>query len=467
STTDSRRIGITQFQLFCCLVGALGSANFGWNIGVINIPGGVISQCTTGPKHFNGPFPSCIPTSDTVWGVAVGCYALGALAGALTGIPLSNTHGRKPVLIWASMFSVAGALFLSLSVNLAMFIIGRVLVGIAAGASNGTLAVYVSEITTPKARNILGGVLQMACAIGIMLSQTVSLGASRPPAWRALFAVTGLIGMLTFCLGQLCTESPRWLILRGKEDEAHCILQRLRKDADITAEFAEMVDAINCERSEGEHSAGIVDVVLGRTPNNLRHQLLVVVMVMLFQQLCGINAVVFYSTAIFDRTTNGDPASIPTLAQILAAVISVVAVVSTFIGMVLCTRFGRRTLMLTSHGAMAVFCLLVVVGNVRGVDRLVIATVFLYFVFFQIGVGPIPWTSAGELTPTYAAAAFNAIGTGVNYLFTFVIGVIFPPLQSGLGNYTFLFFMAFNVAAFVLCLFFLPETKDRQIADMV
>ncbi|KAI8319290.1 hypothetical protein GQ54DRAFT_313697, partial [Martensiomyces pterosporus] len=92
---DSRTLGVTKYQCFCAMMAALGSVNFGWNIGVINVPGDVISNCVTGEKHFNGPFPSCIPTDSTVWGIAVGCFALGALIGTIAGNPISDKYGRK------------------------------------------------------------------------------------------------------------------------------------------------------------------------------------------------------------------------------------------------------------------------------------------------------------------------------------------------------------------------------------
>ncbi|ORX66078.1 general substrate transporter [Linderina pennispora] len=456
-TTDSRTLGVTRYQCFCAMMAALGSVNFGWNIGVINIPGDVIANCVTGEKHYDGPFPSCIPTGGTVWGVAVGCFALGALVGTVAGNPISDKYGRK--------FS----LLLSLTTTLAQFIIGRIFVGFAAGFCNGALSVYVGEITTPRARNILGGTLQLATNVGILLSQTISLGLSRPPLWRILFAITGVIGAVTTLLFPVCVESPKWLVAQGRVEEARHALARLRRGADIELELQEMVDFDAQTKAQAEEvpKANVLDLVLGRTPDNLRHQFIVVCMIMMFQQMSGINAVIFYSTQIFNRTTKDNPADIPTTAQILTCVISIVATVFTFVGMLLGARFGRRSLMLVSHGSMALFCLLISIGSIKGVDALVITMVFLFNIFFNFGVGPLPWAAASEMTPAYAMTAMAAIGGAVNYAFTFAIGVFFPPMQDGLGDYTFVFFMGFNIAAFFFCLLFLPETKGRRVEDVV
>ncbi|KAJ2027390.1 Bifunctional purine biosynthesis protein PurH [Coemansia sp. S2] len=116
---------------------------------------------------------------------------------------------------------------------------------------------------------------------------------------------------------------------------------------------------------------------------------------------------------------------------------------------------------------MAVFAALIVPGSVRNVAALVVTAVFCFNAFFNLGVGPIPWAAASEMTPRYAMTAMSAIGTGIGYIGTFVIGVIFPPLNNWWKNYTFLFFMAWNIIATVFIFFFIPETRDRPIEDTV
>ncbi|KAJ2765831.1 Bifunctional purine biosynthesis protein PurH, partial [Coemansia nantahalensis] len=236
--------------------------------------------------------------------------------------------------------------------------------------------------------------------------------------------------------------------------------------ADIEAEFEEIVTTSrqNKERTE---DVNVLQVLRGKTPDNLRHQLMCVSGLMFFQQLCGINAVIFYSTQIINNSTHDDPANIPTLAQILSFVISLVALVFTVLGMALGAFFGRRTLLMFSHGTMGIFSAIMVAGSVKSITGLVVTMVFLFNAFFNLGVGPIPWATAGEMTPRYAMTAMSAIGTGIGYLFTFAIGVIFPPMQAAWGNYTFFFFMAWNVAAVAFVFLFVPETKDRRIEDTV
>ncbi|KAI7835074.1 general substrate transporter [Kickxella alabastrina] len=463
---DSRTVGVTKYQAFCALLAAIGSFNFGWNIGSVNIPGDVLQNCVTGHKYY-GRFPSCIGVSSaTVWGIIVGCYALGALAGAIISNPVIDRKGYKFALTWFALLNVVGALLLSLTTSVAQFIIGRIFVGLAAGAANSALSTYVSDMTTPRGRNILGGGVQFACNLGIMIDNACALGLAPPPRWRILFALTGAFGLINFVLFPFASESPKWLVSKGRIEEARESLVKFRKGADIEAELNDMITSYEENRKRTE-DVNVLQVIRGQTPDNLRHQLMCVSALMFFQQMCGINAVIFYSTQIINNSTKDDPANIPTLAQILTFVISLVALVFTFFGMVLGAYFGRRTLLMFSHTAMAIFSAIMVAGSVKEITGLVVAMVFLFNAFFNLGVGPIPWATAGEMTPRYAMTAVSAIGTGIGYIFTFAIGVIFPPMQAAWKNYTFFFFMAWNIVALVFVFFFIPETKDRRIEDTV
>ncbi|KAJ1673947.1 Bifunctional purine biosynthesis protein PurH, partial [Spiromyces aspiralis] len=208
-------------------------------------------------------------------------------------------------------------------------------------------------------------------------------------------------------------------------------------------------------------------LIKGDTPDNLRHQLIVISALMFFQQFSGINAVIFFSTKIIDAAKHSDPHNLPTVSQIIAFSISAVAVVFTVVGMVLISFFGRRTLMLVSHGAMCIFCLCLALGSIYGIDAWVIAMVYFFNIFFNFGAGPLPWASAAEMTPKYAMSAMTSVGNAINFLFTFTIGAMFPPLADSLGDYTFLFFMGWNLLAFVFVFLYLPETKDRRVEDVI
>ncbi|KAI9501726.1 general substrate transporter, partial [Coemansia spiralis] len=468
---NSLALGITKYQLFCVLAASLPSISYGWNLVVTNLPGDIIIKCLAGQKHNINGLPSCIPSTDTVWGAAVGSYALGALIGAISCTWFSNRYGRRFVLIYSNFIGIAATVLMALPVNIAMVVVGRVIAGIAQGAANGTFSSYTVEIASPRARNSLACMTQMAVSIGIMLALVVSLGMLKPPLWRVLFSLTSFFCLLSVILLHFCVESPKWLAMQSKSDKAQIALQRLRQGADVTDEFKQVIEAT--QRGTGldaNYTASVADVVLGKTPENLRHQLLVAVMIMFFQQASGISAVSFYSTTLFNTIstpTGKVDVSKPTFSQILSAVLILVATVVNIIAVVVANYLGRRTLMLTSHALMAIFSVFISVGSVLSIPSLAITGVFLYFSVFFFGPGPLPWVVPNEMTPTYAISAVMALNNSVGYLGIFVVGLIFSPIVSVMHGYTFLLFAGLNALAFVFFFFFLPETKDRLVTDMV
>ncbi|KAJ2549437.1 Bifunctional purine biosynthesis protein PurH [Coemansia sp. RSA 1933] len=472
--SGSIHLGITGYQFFCVMAASISILNFGWNLVVINQPEDIIIRCVDGPKHNILGLPSCLPTSDVVWGLAVGSYAIGNLIGAFACTWFSNKYGRRFVLIHSNTLALASALLLALSVDIPMFIIARVVSGIAQGAANGTFSTYVVEITTPKARNSLGCVLELAVNVGMTIVSLCSLGLMKPPLWRVLFSLTSALSLLSMAGLYWCVESPRWLAMKNRSEEAHRVLGRLRKGADITDEFEQLIvevspDSDKC--SEDTDTVSVMDIILGRTPDNLRHQLLVSVMGMALQQASGICAIAFFSTSLFNAIspplqTAGDTRK-PTVAQYLSVGIAAVAVLFSVGGMFLAHHVGRRGLMFLSYGLMCLFSVLMCIGDVLEIHALAITSVFIFFGAYYLGAGPLTWVVPAEITPTYAIAAMMAITSSIGYLGDFTISLIFKPIYNAIHGYCFLVFAAANAISMVYIFFFLPETKDRTVSDLV
>ncbi|KAJ1667456.1 Bifunctional purine biosynthesis protein PurH [Coemansia sp. RSA 1813] len=471
--TSSIHLGITKYQLFCVIAASIPSINFGWNFVVTNLPGDIIIKCLAGPKHNIGGLPSCIPATEFVWGVAVGSYAIGALIGAIGCTRFSNMYGRKFVLLYSNIIGLISALLLAFSVNIPMFVCARVIAGISQGAANGTFSTYVVEIATPRARNSLACVIQLAVSLGVMLGLVCSLGMLKPPLWRVLFSLTGVLCLLSMALIYFCVESPKWLEMKNKHEQAQTALLKLRKNADITEEYEQIVMAVQPDGSKStqdSYTASVLDVILGKTPDNLYHQVLVSAMGMVFQQASGISGISFFSTTLFNSISappNTSDVSKPTFAQFLSVVVSFVGVACTLIGMILASYMGRRAMMFLSHGLMAVFCVLLSIGDIYNMPFLAISSVFIFYGVYYFGSGPLSWAIPNEITPTYAISAVMAITNSVGYLGIFAIGLIFSPLISVLHGYSFLVFAAANLIAVVFFFFFLPETKDRTTVDLV
>ncbi|KAJ2302497.1 Bifunctional purine biosynthesis protein PurH [Coemansia sp. RSA 2706] len=465
----SYKLGVTNYQLFCVLSASLSSLNYGWNYGTVNLPGDVITKCVAGASHSIGGLPSCLPASDIVWGLGIGMLPLGALVGAISCTHFANAYGRKAVLMYSNVLTIIGALLFGVSVNIWMLVFARFLVGVAQGCANGTFTNYVAEITTPRARNTLGSVIQMSICAGTMLAQLASLGLTRPPLWRVLFALTGVISVVSMALLTMCVESPKWLVSKSRMDEAHAALLRLRSMSDCTEEFRLLVDTVRAESGPHAYTASVLDVLRGKTPDNLRHQLLLAVLGMSFQQLSGISGVSFYSTKLFNGVTS-QPLQYspkPTLAQLLTGMVSAVGTLAALVGVTMAGYFGRRPLLMFSHAAMALSSLLITVGSVLGFNVLAITMVFVFYSVYIVGSGSLPWVIPGEMTPIYAVSAVVAISGSISYVFAFTIGMTFALVMDAMKGYTFLLLTATNALAVVLFFFLLPETKDKRVSDMV
>ncbi|KAJ2557561.1 Bifunctional purine biosynthesis protein PurH, partial [Coemansia sp. RSA 1933] len=264
-----------------------------------------------------------------------------------------------------------------------------------------------------------------------------------------------------------------WLVMKNRSEAARQVLGRLRKGADIADEFEQLIAEVgpNSDKcSEENDTASVMDVILGRTPDNLRHQLLISVMGMVFQQASGICSITFFSTSLFNAIsppqTIGNTSK-PTVAQYLSVGIAVTGILFTVTGMVLANHLGRRVLLLLSYGAMCLFSILMCIGDVLEIHALAITGVFIFFGVFYLGVGPVTWVVPAEITPTYAVASIMAITSSVGYLGAFTISLVFKSIYSAIHGYSFLIFGAANAIAFVFFFFYLPETRGRTVSELV
>lgn len=193
----------------------------------------------------------------------------------------------------------------------------------------------------------------------------------------------------------------------------------------------------------------------------IRRIAITVILLHAFQQLVGINAVMYYSTTIFNLAFDAN------MSKYMAIVTTVVNFIMTAVAVALIDRMGRRPLLLIANFGACLFSILLVIGYVYQIPALLVVSVFLYVASFAIGIGPIPWLLTSELTPTYASSSVGAIATCVNWSMNFVIGQCFPVIFARIAGYSFVIFAVIAAIAFTFTLIFLPETKGRSLEDIV
>ncbi|KAI9265937.1 general substrate transporter [Sporodiniella umbellata] len=484
---DSRN-SLRPFVIFCAMIASLGSFNSGFNTSALNIPGGSVRNCpNVAPGvvtyYPSSSLPECIPMGDWIWGVATGMFAVGGLIGAMANGYMIDKFGRRDAMIIMNTNFFIGAILLSLSTSSAQFAIGRIFVGIGSGFMTCVIGIYVSEISPPKYRGALTAILQLFTTLGILLIEIISLGLSSAIGWRIVVVVTIVPTIIQMVILPFCARSPRWLIGKNRIDEARVEFLRLR-NGDIESEFTDMLLGLTKDGEDSKLAAvaetdkdsanGFDNTVAKNETFESETQLnifqiasipvLAWLSIKLFvvhslSQLTGINAIMYYSTSIFE-------ASFADNAKYVTIGVAALNVAITVVGLSLVDRLGRKTLLLISTAGMCIWTVVMTISMRYNVAALQVVCIMLYVTFFAIGLGMVPFIILAESLPTYAIGSASSVCLAINWLCNFIIGLVFPSILNGIGPYAFLIFAGFSFIAFVFIFFFIAETKQKSIEEI-
>lgn len=438
--------GYTVPLLLSCCVAMISAFQYGFNTGV------------TGAADPNAIFPG---HTSLEWSISVSIFAIGGPIGSLAAGGLSNKYGRKKALLLDSGLFILAGLIMAFSTTIYALIAGRFLVGFAAGAVSVIVPLYLGELAPPNLRGALGTGYQFGVVIGILAADILGFGFSKEsdgftsPGWRFLFGFTAIPAILQIALASLLTESPRWLLTQNKPKEAAEILRKLRGTNDVYEE----IDSI-CSASDQEGSGmGIWDVICDR---NIRFPLVVGIVLQAAQQLSGINAVMFYANSFFQNVGLSNPLVGTTL-------VGIVNVISTGVALVLMDTAGRRPLLLYSGVGMLASAVLLTLGllHILPYDNIVsVGGLMCYVWFFEIGLGPIPWLIVAEMFNAQPRPAAMSLATMTNWVFSFLVGILFPFIQEYMTSYSFLPFGVVLILALFFIARYVPETKGKTIEEI-
>jgi SP family facilitated glucose transporter-like MFS transporter 3 len=438
--------GYTMPLLLSCCVALMSAFQFGYNTGVT----GAINPDLVFPGH-----------TELEWAVCVSIFAVGGPIGSLTAGKLSNALGRKKALLIDSfLFIIAGAL-MAFSFNIYMLIVGRFVVGFASGTVSVVVPLYLGELAPPNLRGALGTGYQFGVVIGILAAALLAFGFSGPsdgiahPGWRFMMGCTIIPAILQIALSSLLTESPRWLLTKNRPKEAADILRRLRGSTDVYEE----IDSI-CSASDNE--SGDMGIWAVLSDRSIRFSLIVGVVLQLAQQFSGINAVMFYANLFFKNVGLQDP-------LVGTCLVGTVNVISTGVALVLMDTAGRRPLLIYSCVGMIVSLFVLTLGLLKYLpfaNMVSVGGVMCFVWFFEIGMGPIPWLIVAEMFPAKPRATAMSIATMVNWICSFIVGLVFPTMQSRLNEFSFVPFATCMVLALLFVLKYVPETKGKTILEI-
>ncbi|AHG00573.1 major facilitator transporter [Halostagnicola larsenii XH-48] len=392
-----------------------------------------------------------------VEGVVVSGAMVGAIFGAALGGRLADRLGRRRLILVGAVVFFVGSLIMAVAPNVEVLILGRIVDGIGVGFASVVGPLYISEISPPKIRGSLVSLNQLTITSGILIAYLVNYAFANGGEWRWMLGI-GMLPAAILFLGMLyMPASPRWLYEQGRESDAREVLSRTRSEGRVGEELEEIKKTIQTE------SGTLRDLLKAW----VRPMLIVGVGLAAFQQITGINTVMYYAPTILESTGFADTASI------LATVgIGAINVVMTVVAVLLIDRTGRRPLLLTGLAGMTV--MLAVLGAVfylPGLSGVVgwVATgsLMLYVAFFAIGLGPVFWLMISEIYPMEVRGTAMGVVTVVNWAGNLIVSLTFLRLVDVFGQSgTFWLYGAFSALALVFCYQLVPETKGRSLEEI-
>ncbi len=391
--------------------------------------------------------------------LAVSIVLAGATIGALSGGRLSDRFGRRATLIATSIIFIAGAVICAAAASLNMLVIGRVVVGLGIGLACTTVPVYISEVAPPEARGWQVSLFQLAITVGILGAYVVDYAFARSQAWRWMLGLAAVPGLILGIGMLLLPESPRWLAKHLNPEAARAVLLRIRGGG-IDSEYREICQSL--ERSE-EHGRW-ADLLAPA----IRPALVVGLGLAIFQQVTGINTVIYYAPTIIQ--TAGIPSAEGAI--LATAGIGLVNVIMTVVAMWLIDRIGRRPLLLTGIAGMTAS--LVVLGFVFHASRqtpvaawVAVVTLMTYVAFFAISLGPIFWLLISEIYPLQIRGMAEGTAAGTNWIFNLLVSITFLSLLEAIGpSWTFWLYGLLAIASFAFSYHLVPETKGRTLEEI-
>lgn len=391
--------------------------------------------------------------------------------GALLAGPVATKRGRLFSMRLTTAVFILGPLGEALAPNIATISIGRFLSGIGAGAATVVGPIYIAEVAPPEGKAFYGAFTQIMTNMGIFLAQLLGYILSHGNLWRIILAVAGLIGALQLLGLLFVPESPKWLAEHQHIPQARYVLQKIRgSGADIEAELKEWraegatdeeaALLASSTRSRGDETN--ITILGALKADKYRPAVIAVMVVMVAQQLTGINSVVMYSVSILS-------AILPTSAALITVGLSVVNVIVTTVCAPLGDTIGRKASLLLSIAGMGSCSVLLALGLTYGIKALSAVATLLFVASFGVGLGPIPFILASELVGPEAVGATQSCALAANWISTFLVAQFFPILNSAMGGkgrvYWIFAVMAVLLGSFIA--WWLPETKGKANADEV
>ncbi|GAA5938084.1 uncharacterized protein JCM15063_005460 [Sporobolomyces koalae] len=445
-------------QIICTTGCAAGFYLFGYDQGIAN--------ALTGSKHWHETV-SGVDRNEASLGAVLATFVLGAFIGCMTASFIGNRVGRRPFLVWASLFTLIGAAGQAGAVNLAMFVAFRITNGIAVGILTSIVPTFVAEISKPAVRGLMMSLELCFAATGLMTAFWVTYGFSTDTfeaGWRVPLALQcGFVLITIFCL-LFMPESPRWLMEAGRTEEGRSVLARLHGDAYANAATEEILQAIAIEKAAEESAPKGYLACFHGNDQCFRYRTLCAVGVNVAQQATGINMATYYAGAIFIDSIGLKPAKASLALGGLGIAGLAFCIAGCFIFM---ERMGRVKLMMWGALFLAIGQAMIA-GGVANSDKpaggyVAAVGLYLFLCVFSGSHLPTAFVYSSEIVPLAIRTRAATLAIAVQYIINFLIVMVTPVGIASLGYKYYIIFAVLNAVIIPCCYFFLPEVAGLTL----
>ncbi len=406
-------------------------------------------------------------------GYLVSGASLGAAAGAISAGPLTDHFGRKSLLVVDAFIYATGAVLSAVTPDAAVLLAARTLIGLAIGADSAIATAYIAEYAPRSRRGSLGMLQQWMITVGILVAYVVALvifsvapHSAGTVDWRLVLGLGAVPALVGVVLRSRMPESPRWLLRKGRFEDAQKTFAHLGVHVDMAAVRRSAQQLYASDRGANSKPS--------RWSPGVKRALVIVCTFFVFQQVTGINVPLYYGPHLLGSLFSGHGATkvAKTVAGVeVTAIMTAVNVTATYFAFRLIDRIGRRKLAIGGYLGMAVFGVVSAVGLglLGGMARVVVSMIGLDFFVasFALGVGGTGWLIQAESFPTAVRGQAAAVGATVDWLANFALIEVFPIWQAGIGlPWVMVCFAGLCLAALVFVGRFLPETKGRSLEEI-
>ena len=403
-------------------------------------------------------------TIQKLWGLSAGMHGIvmgsalyGTVLGAIFGGWPTDRLGRKATLLGIGVLYLVGAVGSALATNVDAFIAARAIGGLGIGISTVVAPLYISEIAPPGHRGRLAGMFQFNIVFGILVAylSNALLAGLGEQAWRWMLGVAAVPSLL-YALGCLgLPESPRWLLSRKNDRPAGLAVLRQIQPQATPAEIEAAADAITAASAEGRATERFWTW-------RLRVPILLAFLIAFFNQLSGINAILYFAPRIFELTGLGARAAL-----LQSVGIGVTNFIFTFAGLGLIDRLGRRTLLFIGSLGYILSLGLVSWAFFTQHYAIVPVCIFAFIAAHALGQGAVIWVFIAEIFPNRQRAAGQALGCSTHWIFAALLTTFFPPMVTAFPpGGVFAFFCGMMVLQLVWVIFMVPETKGVPLEQI-